>query len=65
MKYEHVAKQFVAAIKTIAEKPENLENLELYLSYHFGSWLERFANTPETIVCEMREFAEMTIETEA
>ena len=61
MKHEHVAKQFVAAIKTIAEKPENLENLELYLSYHFPVWMEKFANTPETLTCEMREFAEMII----
>ena len=61
MKYERIAKQFVTAIKTIAEKPENLENLELYLSYHFPVWLEKFANTPETITCELREFAEMKI----
>ena len=61
MKYEHVAKQFTAAIKTIAEKPENLENLELYLSYHFSEWMKKFANTPENITCEMREFANMKI----
>lgn len=61
MKYERIAAQFIAAIKTIAEKPENLENLELYLSYHFGDWLQKYANTPETIVCEMRQFAEMEI----
>ena len=60
-KHEHVAKQFVTAIKTIAEKPENLENLEFYLSRHFATWLEKFANTPEDITCEMREFAEMVI----
>lgn len=61
MKHEHVAKQFVAAIKTIAEKPENLENLEIYLSYHFPEWMKKFANTPETLTREMREFAEMII----
>lgn len=61
MKHEHVAKQFVAAIKTIAEKPENLENLELYLSHHFPEWLEKYANTPETLTAEMREFAKMII----
>lgn len=59
MKHERVAKQFIAAIKTIAEKPENLENLELYLSYHFPEWMIKFANTPENITCEMREFANM------
>lgn len=61
MKYERVAAQFVAAIKTIAEKPENLENLESYLSHHFAAWLQKYANTPETIVCELRAFAEMEI----
>ena len=29
------AEDFVNAIKTIANKPENLDNLESYLSYHF------------------------------
>ena len=38
-KFEQEAKQFCEAIKTIAEKPENLENLELYLSIHFATWL--------------------------
>ena len=61
MKHEHVAKQFVAAIKTIAEKPQNLDNLEIYLSYHFPEWLEKYANTPETLTAEMREFANMKI----
>jgi hypothetical protein len=61
MKHEHVAKQFVTAIKTIAEKPQNLDNLEIYLSYHFPEWLEKFANTPETLTAEMREFANMEI----
>lgn len=61
MKHEHVAKQFIAAIKTIAEKPDNLDNLEVYLSYHFPEWMQKFANTPETITCELREFANMII----
>ena len=61
MKHEHVARQFVVAIKTIAEKPQNLENLEFYLSLHFPEWIEKFANTPEKITCEMRDFAEMII----
>lgn len=61
MKHEHVAKQFITAIKTIAEKPENLENLELYLSRHFPEWMKKFANTPENITAEMREFANMII----
>ena len=55
------AEDFVNAIKTIANKPENLDNLESYLSYHFAVWLERYANTPDNIAAEMREFAEMEI----
>lgn len=60
-KYDHEAQQFCAAIKTIAEKPDNLDNLECYLSYHFGIWLEKWANTPEGLVSEMKNFAEMQI----
>jgi hypothetical protein len=60
-KHEQNAKQFCEAIHTIASKPENLENLEIYLSMHFSEWLEKFANTPETITAELKAFAEMEI----
>lgn len=59
--FENEAKVFVDAIKTIATKPENLENLGNYLSYHFEEWLEKFANTPADISCELRCFADMDI----
>lgn len=55
------AEDFVNAIKTIANKSENLDNLESYLSYHFAEWLERYANTPDNMAAEMLEFAEMEI----
>ena len=55
------AAEFVKAIKTISEKPQNLENLEHYLSYHFDKWLEMWANTPEKITAEIKHFAEMQI----
>lgn len=58
---EKAAEDFVAAIKTIANKPENLDNLKSYLSHHFSEWLEKYANTPDNIAAEMREFAEMEI----
>jgi len=58
---EHVAAQFVEAIKTIASKPENLNNFQHYLEMHFDEWLKRYASTPENITCELREFAEMEI----
>jgi len=60
-KHEQTAKQFCEALRTIAGKPENLDNLELYLSMHFPEWLEKFANTPENITAELRQFAEMII----
>lgn len=57
--HEQIAAEFVKAIKTIAEKPENLENLESYLSYHFEKWLTVRADTPENITAELKAFADM------
>lgn len=61
MKHEQTARQFIEAIQTIASKPQNLDNLECYLTHHFPAWLERFANTPETITAELKAFAEMEV----
>lgn len=52
---------FISAIKTIANRPENLENLENYLLHHFPEWLNKYANTPEKIAEELNNFAEMNI----
>lgn len=52
---------FVCAIKTIAAKPENLDNLQCYLTQHFAVWLDRWANTPEALAAEMRGFANMEL----
>ena len=60
-KYAELAAQFVQAVKTISGKPENLDNLECYLSHCFGKWLEKYANKPETLTAEMIEFANMII----
>lgn len=59
--FENEAKIFVDAIKTIANKPENLDNFELYLSLHFEKWLEKWGNTAENIAAELKHFAEMDI----
>ncbi len=59
--YEEQAIQFCEAIRTLANKPENLNNLESYLTYHFDKWLKTWANSPENIAAEMKEFAEMEI----
>lgn len=58
---EEAARDFCAAIKTIASKPENMENLECYLGAHFDAWLARFANTPADLAAELKEFANMEI----
>ena len=58
---EKAAADFVEAIKRLAENPQNLENLQIYLSRHFPEWLERYANTPEKIATEMLSFANMEI----
>ena len=55
------ATMFVNAIKELATKEDNLDNLESYLSAHFDTWLERFANTPTGLASELKEFAEMEI----
>ena len=59
--FEELAKRFIEAIKRIATKEENLNNLQHYLSIHFEQWLERFAKTPLAIVCEIESFADMEI----
>lgn len=55
------ARIFCAAIKELASKPENLENLENYLSHCFSEWLEKYANSPDNIAGEMKCFAEMEL----
>ena len=60
-KYEKQAAEFCEAIRTLANKPENLENLESYLSRHFSEWISKWANSPAGLAEEMKEFAEMEI----
>lgn len=60
-KYTVEAEQFCNAIRKLANKPENLQNLESYLEYHFDKWLEKYANTPEGMAAEMSSFAQMDI----
>ena len=60
-KYTLEAAQFCNAIRELANKPENLQNLESYLERHFDKWLEKYANTPDGMAAEMSEFSEMEI----
>lgn len=57
--YEKEALQVAEAIQKLAEKTDNMNNFVSYLTYHFPAWLEKFANTPENIAFELREFANM------
>ena len=60
-KYTAEAAQFCDAIRELANKPENLQNLESYLEYHFDKWIEKYASTPDCIAAEMSSFAHMDI----
>ena len=61
MTNETAAKIFIEAIQRIANKPDNLNNFELYLARHFDKWLEEWVNTPEKMAAEMEHFASMEI----
>lgn len=58
MKY---AKMFCDAIRTMVDKPDNINNLESYLSNCFTNWLDLYGNNPENISHELKSFAEMKI----
>ena len=58
---ELCAKAFVNAIKELASNQKKLDNLENYLSKHFDIWIEKYANTPEGIIYELKGFAEIEI----
>ena len=61
MNNKEAAALFCESIKKLAARPENLENLESYLSRHFETWLNKFAYDPENLACEMNMFASMDI----
>ena len=60
-KYTIEAEQFCNAIRELANKPENLQNLESYLEWHFDKWLGKYASTPDCMAAEMLDFAQMEI----
>lgn len=57
--YEEQAKIFIEAIKTMASREKALNNFQLYLTRHFAVWLEKYANTPDRMTAELKEFAEI------
>ena len=42
-------------------RPQNIDNFECYLEYCFAGWKEKFANTPEKMIEDMKHFAEMEV----
>ena len=56
---KRAASAFCGAIRKLADNEEALSNLENYLSAHFRTWLEKYANDPENLSAEMYSFANM------
>ena len=54
--YQEQAAAFCNAIRELAQNEFALDNLESYLSQHFAAWLEKYANTPEWLARELKEF---------
>ena len=62
MNNKECAKMFCDAIRTMGNKPQNIDNLESYLTRHFVVWHKVHAGDPEQLATEMKTFAEMKID---
>lgn len=58
-KYKEQAATVAAAILEMASNPSSLENFESYLSFHFAEWLDKWANDPDSMACELKEFSKI------
>lgn len=58
-KYKEQAATVAAAILEMASNPSSLENFKTYLSFHFAEWLEKWANDPDNMACEFKEFSKI------
>lgn len=61
MSNEECAAMFCDAIRTMAKRPENINNLESYLIYNFDKWIKLYGNDPEQLAMELKTFAEMEL----
>lgn len=59
--FEKEAEQMADSIRKLAAKPENLDNFEDYLAWHFAEWLRKWASTTEDMASEFTQFADMEI----
>lgn len=60
--YRALAVKLADAIRTFDQNPDNLDNFESYLAYHFDVWMQQYAKDPEGLVSEFEYFANMTRE---
>lgn len=51
--------ELITAIKGFNENPDALENFESYLNYHFVTWCEKFAYTPDNFINELNHFSKI------
>ena len=56
---QELINDLITAIKAFGENPDALENLESYLERHFIAWCEKWANTPEGFINELKHFSEI------
>ena len=57
--YEDLAMAFGEAIRDLGTNEVALKNFVSYLTYSFPKWCRRYANDPESLVNEFRNFADM------
>ena len=58
-RYDQEAEELCNAIRKFSENEDALNNMESYLAYNFAEWIKRYANTPENMAGEFRNFAAM------
>ena len=58
-KNEKLASEFIEALKVLVNDEQKLYNFECYLLHHFNTWMIKFANNPESLVSEIKEFSKI------
>lgn len=55
-KYENKAEEFKAALQTLVENPDNLDNFIGYVSYHGDEWYAKYCNDLDGLISELKQF---------
>ena len=58
-KYEKEAMIFSEALKNFAKNPDAIDNIENYLSYHFETWIEKYAKDPYSMASDLLHFSKI------